>query len=105
MPTVSTIAAIIRKHGTERPGAPALIYRDRTYTYGEIDERSNRLANALGAERVGEQERVPRLDKNSPEWVDLAFATAKLNAVTCDVNWPPAPAAAPVILHDAGAHV
>ena len=97
MPTVSTIAGIIRKHGAERPGAPALIYRDRTYTYGEIDERSNRLANALAAEGVGEQERVARLDKNSPEWVDLAFATAKLNAVTCDVNWRLAPAEAAFI--------
>jgi long-chain acyl-CoA synthetase len=105
MPTVSTIAGIIRKHGAERPGAPALIYRDRTYTYGEIDERSNRLANALAAEGIGEQERVARLDKNSPEWADLAFATAKLNAVTCDVNWRLAPSEAAFIVNDAEAKV
>ena len=105
MPVVSTIAGVIRRHGAERPEAPALIYRDRTFTYGELDERSNRLANALAAEGVGEQERVARLDKNSPEWIDLAFATAKLNAVTCDVNWRLAPAEAAFIVNDAEAKV
>ena len=50
MPAVSTIAGIIRKHGAERPDTPALIFGDRTYTYGEVHERSSRLANALVAE-------------------------------------------------------
>ena len=102
---MSTIAGIIRKHGAERRDAPALKYRDRVFTYGELDERSSRLATALAAEGVGEQERVARLDKNSPEWIDLAFATAKLNAVTCDVNWRLAPAEAAFIVNDAEAKV
>ena len=62
---ITTVAGIVRTHGRERPAAPAIQYEGRTLTFGELDERSNRLANALAAAGVGSRRprRVPRQER------------------------------------------
>ena len=54
MPTadIASLADIIRVHGAERPDAIALEVGDRTVTFGELDARSNQVANALQAAGV-----------------------------------------------------
>ncbi|HVJ97950.1 MAG TPA: long-chain-fatty-acid--CoA ligase [Acidimicrobiia bacterium] len=103
--TVSTIAGIARKHGQERPDAPALEYEGRTITFGELDRRSSRLANAFAGVGVGAQDRVAFIDKNGPEYFEVTFALAKLNAVNVGVNWRLAPAEIAQIIDDAKAEV
>ncbi len=49
---IDTVAGIVRTHGRERPDAPALEFEGRTLTFGELDRRSNQLANALAAAGV-----------------------------------------------------
>ena len=66
---ITTVADIIREHGAVRPEVAALVYGDRTLTYGDLDERSSRFANGLAAEGVGPQDRVAYLDRNAPEFV------------------------------------
>jgi long-chain acyl-CoA synthetase len=102
---IETVADIARVHGRERPDDVALLFGDRRMTYGELDERSNRAANALAAEGIEEQERVAFLDKNSPEFFELVFGAAKRNAVLCAVNWRLAPPEAAFIINDAEAKV
>ena len=102
---VSTVADIVRKHGKEQPDQAAIVYDDRTVTYGELDQRSNRFANGILAEGVGEQERVAYLDKNAPEYFDALFGTGKANAVLCAVNWRLAPREAAFIVNDSEATV
>jgi long-chain acyl-CoA synthetase len=98
---IETVADIARTHGRSQPDAVAIVYGDHRLTYGELDERSSRVASALAAEGVQAQERVAFLDKNTPEFFELVFATAKLNAVVCAVNWRLAPGEAAFIINDA----
>ena len=45
--SIESIADIVRVNAAESPAAPAIVYGNRTLTYGQLDERSSRLANAL----------------------------------------------------------
>ena len=72
--SISSIAGIVRTHGRERPEAPAIHYEGDDITFGELDARSNQLANALAAVGVGEGDRVAFLDKNGPEYFEATFA-------------------------------
>jgi long-chain acyl-CoA synthetase len=101
----ANLADIVRGHASERPDAVALVFGDRTVTFGELDECSSRGAAALRAEGVGAQERVAFLDKNGPEFFDALFATAKVNAVLCPVNWRLAPREAAFVVNDTDATV
>ncbi len=103
--TITTIAGIVRAHGRARPEAPAIEFDGRTLTFGELDARSSRLANALAAAGVDPGDRVAFLDKNGIEYFEVTFALAKLNAVNVAVNWRLAPAEIAQILNDAGAKV
>ncbi|MDQ3293314.1 MAG: AMP-binding protein, partial [Actinomycetota bacterium] len=103
--SISTIADIIRTHGRERGGSPALEVEGRTVTFAELDRRSNQVAQALRAVGIGEGERVAFIDKNSQEWFETTFALAKLGAVNVSVNWRLAPVEMAQIIDDAEAEV
>jgi len=81
------VADVIRRHASERPQAVALRHGARELSYAELDERSNRLAQALRALGVGEGTRVAHLDRSGPEVVELLFAASKLGAVAVPLNW------------------
>ncbi len=69
------------------PDRPAIFCGDRTLTYGELDERSTRLANAIAAHGVGDGDRVAIMLPNSVEFFEAWAATTKLNASVVLVNW------------------
>ncbi|HEV2787125.1 MAG TPA: AMP-binding protein, partial [Solirubrobacteraceae bacterium] len=99
------IADVIRLHAADRPEAPALRHGGRELTYGELDERSSRLAQALLAGGVGAGTRVAYLDRSAPEVVELLFAAAKVGAVLVPLNWRLAPPELAAVLADAQAPV
>jgi long-chain acyl-CoA synthetase len=67
-----------------------------------LDERSNRLAQALlAAGRPGS--RIAHLDRSAPEIVELLFATSKIGAVTVPLNWRLAVPELRAVLEDARA--
>ena len=84
---ITSISDLARVHGVERRDNVALAGRRSGITYGELDERTNRVANALLAEGVDPQDRVAFLDKNGPEYFDVLIGAAKVNAVDVAVNW------------------
>ncbi|MGP4055627.1 long-chain-fatty-acid--CoA ligase [Mycobacterium sp. 4D054] len=99
------LADIVRGHGRQRPGAPALVAGDTTVTYGELDDRSNRVAQAFLGSGVGSGDRVAFVEKNGIEFFDVAFGLAKIGAVGVPVNWR---LAAPEMRHvivDSGARI
>ena len=100
-----SIADIIREHGRVRPGAAALVVGDRTITYGELDERSSRSAQAFANAGVGFGDRVAFIERNGAEFFDVAFGLAKLGAVAVPVNWRLAAPEMRHIIADAGASV
>ena len=59
---INTVSDIIRVHGVERAGHPALVLGDRRMTWGELYGRAQQAANALAAAGVGNQDRIAFLD-------------------------------------------
>lgn len=102
---MSTVASIVRTHGRDRPEQPAITLDDRTTSWGDLDARSSRIANGLAAAGVGAEDRVALIDKNGPEYFEILFGSAKLNAVTVAVNWRLAPLEMAQIIRDAEAKV
>ena len=96
MSTIASTADVIRTHAKERGDDVAIVqpmpegdaFRQ---TWAELDERSNRVANALAAAGVGAGDRVAFVDKNGYEYFEVLFGAAKLNAVTVNINWRLAP--------------
>ncbi len=69
-----------------RRGAPALESAGRTYTFGEIDERSNRAAQMLLARGLKTGDRLCVQLPNCIEMIDLYLACVKLGVIFVPVN-------------------
>jgi len=65
---------------------PFIFFEDRTISYRELDETSNRLANGLAALGVAKSTHVAFLVDNKPEIILLYVALAKLGAVCVPIN-------------------
>jgi len=68
------------------PDKVALVCQGRRLSYGELDARSNALANALVRRGVERGDRVVIFASNSPETVVAFWAVLKANAVVSVVN-------------------
>jgi malonyl-CoA/methylmalonyl-CoA synthetase len=64
----------------------ALEFRDRTYTFGELDSRSNRLARLLSAKGVSTGDRLCVYLANCVEMIDIYLACVKLGVIFVPVN-------------------
>jgi len=103
--TIQSLADVIRVHGVGRSSHPCLVEGDVSFTWGEVYERAQRVANGLKAAGVGPHDRVVFLEKNSIAHFELAFGAALLNAVSVDVNWRLAPPEVEYIVNNAEAKV
>jgi long-chain acyl-CoA synthetase len=97
------VADVLRHQARERADHVAIKHGSRSLTFAELDDRSNRLAQALLAAGVGPGSRVAHLDRTAPEVVELMFAAAKIGAVAVPLNWRLRPIELAGILRDAGA--
>lgn len=69
-----------------RPSTPALEWQDQTYTFADLDQRSDRLAQALHQRGLTKGERVAVYLANCVEYVDLYLAVLKLGAIFVPIN-------------------
>jgi len=60
---------------------------ERRFTYAQLEERTNRLANALAERGVGAGDHVGIYALNGNEWVEAQWAAWKLRAVPVNVNY------------------
>jgi long-chain acyl-CoA synthetase len=100
-----TLAGIVRDQPEAGGHRPMLTCGDRTITYADMHETSSRVAQALLAAGIGPQDRIAFLDKNAPEYFEVLFGGAKVNAVNVAVNWRLAPAEMEYTINDAGARL
>jgi len=91
-----TIDRIIRDRARITPSRIAIDERGRTWTYAELDARSDELALGLS-----HGDRVSTLTGNSGEHVALMFACAKAGAILHPISWRLAPAEVAYQLDDA----
>ncbi|MGQ9733862.1 MAG: class I adenylate-forming enzyme family protein [Candidatus Bipolaricaulia bacterium] len=59
----------------------------RRWTYAELNERANRLANWLRRLGIEEGDRISILAHNSVVYIDLLYGLAKLGAIFAPLNW------------------
>lgn len=59
---------------------------DVHYTYGDLEDRANRLAHVLAGFGIGKGDRVAFLSRNRVELIDGYFATGKLGAILVPYN-------------------
>jgi len=81
-----TITNLLAEQARARPDAPAVFYRERTVSYAELDEMGRRVAQGLHELGVGPGDRVGLWLPNSPAYLALLFACARLGAVATAIN-------------------
>ncbi len=93
---LSVTAAIV-------PDREAIIFDNRRITYGQLQERVNRLANALADLGVQPGDRLAAMQVNCNEYIEAYFAAAKLDALFVPVNFRARAEELTFMLNDSGA--
>ena len=87
VPTTYNIADVWEAVADRVPEREALVCGDRRCTYGELEERANRLANHLRAEGVGPGDFVGCYLTNRIEYLETLLACFKIRAVPVNINY------------------
>ena len=69
------------------PDRTAVVFEGKKFTFAELTERVNRLANALQGMGVGKGERVAILEVNCNQFLEVYFAVAKMGAIFVPLNF------------------
>lgn len=94
---------LIRSIARRSPNVLGIVFEGYRFTWGEVNERVNRLANGLLALGLAKGDRVAIFAQNSHRFAEAYFALAKAGMVSVPVNWQsPAPEAT-YIIDNAGA--
>ncbi|MEQ6247557.1 long-chain-fatty-acid--CoA ligase [Sulfitobacter sp. HNIBRBA3233] len=84
---MSTFAAVIRHHAETRPDAPALSFKEQTWSFSQLHDASSRAARMLQEQGVRAGDRVAVLTHNRPEYFELILACSKIGAIVAGLNW------------------
>jgi long-chain acyl-CoA synthetase len=68
-------------HARYRSDHPAFVFEDESFSFGQLDRRINRAANALSAAGIRKGDKFATVLPNSVELVELYWAAAKTGAV------------------------
>jgi fatty-acyl-CoA synthase len=86
------------------PDRKALTFEGTTVTYGQLQDRIDRLAGGLRASGVCCGDRVGFLGFNQPAFLETLFATARLGAIFVPLNYRLSSPELEYIIGDAGVH-
>jgi long-chain acyl-CoA synthetase len=100
-----SLAGIVGQHARERGEQAALLFGERAVSWRALDEAAGRVAHGLLAAGVTAGSRIAFLDKNGPEYFEVLFGGAKVNAVNVAVNWRLGPPEMAYVVNDAEARV
>jgi len=95
-----TLLDVLQEHRRSHPARTALVQEGRRYTYADLDDRVNRLANQWEALGVGPGERVLWLGQNSLAVLEGILACAILGAMFCPLNWRQSPEEIAFVIDD-----
>jgi fatty-acyl-CoA synthase len=98
-----TVPELVARSARRAPDAPALAFEQDRRTFGELEERSERLAAALAARGVEPGDHVAMLQYNGIEFVEAFLAIQKLGACAVPVNFRLTREEVDYVLADSGA--
>jgi acyl-CoA synthetase (AMP-forming)/AMP-acid ligase II len=100
----TNIGLLLKKRAQISPDKEAFVEyeRGRRFSFKQLNQRANKIANTLLANAVEPGDRVAVLMKNGIEFVETYFAVAKIGAILVPVNWRLVAAEISYILADSG---
>jgi long-chain acyl-CoA synthetase len=81
------MATLLSPHATEHPDVPAIVDANGTVTWAALDERVNRLVNALRARGLGVGDTVVVMAGNQRETYEVTLAAMHGGWTVVPVNW------------------
>ncbi len=87
------------------PDRDAIIFDDRRFTYGELMDRVNRLANGLAGLGVKAGDRIAAMQVNCNEHIEAYFAATKLDCIFVPINFRARAEELSFMLNDSGVKV
>ena len=82
---------IYRVNARNTPSKPAIIWRGRTTSWAELDERIDRLCAGLARRGIGRKKSVILMMRNRQEFVELGAAAARGGAAAVSISWRTTP--------------
>ena len=79
-------STIYRIHGANTPDKVALVHRDRSLTFSELDRACDRVANGLKRRKLAGQG-VLLMAKNRPECLTLATGASRTGSALVTISW------------------
>lgn len=84
---VSTISEALRSAALRRPDHLAYAYEKQEHTWQQVDERVDRLANALLAKGIKKGDVVASCCQDGPVLLEVLFAAARIGAIRVGLNY------------------
>ncbi|MEJ2360125.1 MAG: AMP-binding protein [Gammaproteobacteria bacterium] len=81
------IGEFLTRRSKVTPTREGLVCEDVRRTYKELNDRANRLANAMTSLGIGHGDRVSILAFNEPEYYDMYFGLGKIGATLVPINY------------------
>lgn len=101
----STIQQLIEEQAVKQPGHTALVFNEQQITYGELDERSNKVARALREKLVKPDEIVGIMIRRSPEMLIGILGILKAGAAYLPLDQDYPQERIEYMLQDSGAEI
>ena len=96
----------LSRFAAEAPDRPAVVLAGGgSLTYGQLEERSCRVAHLLRSRGLGTGSHVAVLVENRLEFFEVAWAALRTGMYVTPINWHLAPGEAAYIVEDCGASV
>ncbi len=99
------IGRLISHHARHRAQAVAVVDGARELTFAMLNQRVNRLANALAGLGIGKGDRGAILMRNQHQFLESYFAYSKLGAIAVPINFRLTADEIAYVLDDSGAKV
>ena len=97
---IYTLGDIPRKGARIHRNKEAVVFGDTRLSYGQFDDRVNRLANAFLSMKCKKGQRVAILSENSSKYLEVYFAAAKAGLVIVPLNFRLSPIEIEQIVND-----
>ncbi len=81
-----TIGDLLVRNAHKFPDKPALVFEEVRLTFGQLNERVNRLANSLLEQGLKKGDRIGALVHNCHQFIEIYFAAAKTGGIFCPYN-------------------
>lgn len=99
------VGYLLYKRAMLSPKQEALVVGDVRRSYRELNERANRVANAVKKMGIQRGDRIAVLAMNEPEYLELYFGLGKIGVVLVPINHRLAPPEVAYIVNDCEASI